>query len=134
MAENGFNEQGMQVIEGSFEVTDQIFGAASVDMVYAEPVEAGQYTIITASEVFAAGGIGSGYGSGIDDETLEEGEGVGMGGGGTSSARPVAAIVIGPGGVRVEPIVDVSKLGIAFISAMAGIFIAVGRMNCAAKQ
>ena len=42
-------------------------------------------------------------------------------GAGASTARPVAAIVIGPEGVKVRPIVDVTKLGIAAIGAWSAV-------------
>jgi uncharacterized spore protein YtfJ len=58
--------------------------------------------------------------------TDEEGEGDiesdmtggGGGGGGTSSGRPVAVISVGPDGVEVEPIVDVTKIGLALLTTI----------------
>jgi uncharacterized spore protein YtfJ len=46
---------------------------------------------------------------------------VGGGGGGTALARPVAAVIITPQGIRVEPIVDVTKISIAFFTAFGAI-------------
>ena len=46
------------------------------------------------------------------------GQGVGGGGGGFSTGRPVAAISIGPDGVHVEPIVDATKVALAFFTTL----------------
>ena len=43
----------------------------------------------------------------------------GSGGGGGSSGRPVAVIVVGPDGVEVKPIFDVTKFGLAVLTAWA---------------
>jgi uncharacterized spore protein YtfJ len=84
--------------------------------------------------------LGYGYGGGGGPETLPEGEkvegsedapsqpmgfGSGGGGGGSSVGRPVAVIHINADGVRVEPIVDVTKVGLAFLTMM-GTIMAIG--------
>jgi uncharacterized spore protein YtfJ len=46
------------------------------------------------------------------------GSGEGGGGGGRVLSRPVAAIVISPTGVRVEPIVDVTKIALAIFTTL----------------
>ena len=51
----------------------------------------------------------------------------GGGGGGGSSGRPVAAIVIGPDGVKIEPVVDVTKIGLAAIGAWLSIALLLAR-------
>ncbi|MGB8646333.1 MAG: hypothetical protein WCF84_13935 [Anaerolineae bacterium] len=102
---------------------EKILAAAQPGAVYAAPVVKDGYTIITASQIAAGGGYGFGMGTGTapanpnqPEETPGGGSGGGGGGGGFSTGRPVAAIVIGPEGVRVEPIVDVTRLGIAGIT------------------
>lgn len=91
--------------------------AAQPGTTYSAPVTAGAYTIITASEVR----LGSGFGSGSrhDHRPTELGEvdhhapphtAGGMGGGGGSVGRSVAVIIIGPEGVLVKPIVDITRL------------------------
>jgi uncharacterized spore protein YtfJ len=97
-------------------LVDRIFGAAHASAVYSEPVTAGAYTVITASEVTAGGGFGSGHG--ISPEPTG-GSGGGSGGGGGSSGRPVAVVVVGPDGVEVKPIFDATKLGLAVLTAWA---------------
>jgi hypothetical protein len=97
---------------------DKVFAAAQPGLVFSAPVVAGAYTIITASEVMAGGGFGVGGGSDQSptDNTTTAG-GHGGGGGGGASARPVAAIVIGPDGVKVKPIFDITKVALAGITA-----------------
>jgi uncharacterized spore protein YtfJ len=72
------------------------------------------------------GGLGAGFGSGVDETGTGGGGG---GGGGGSFGRPVALISIGPDGVEVQPIVDVTKVGIAAIAAVGALFMAWGRMK-----
>jgi uncharacterized spore protein YtfJ len=110
-------------------MADKIYAAAQPSAVFSAPVVSGPYTINTASEVAAAGGFGFGTGSGsrqASGETLPSGQPApiangGGGGGGGSTGRAVAAIVIGPDGVKVQPIVDVTKVGLAAIGAWLSI-------------
>jgi uncharacterized spore protein YtfJ len=98
---------------------DKITAAAQPNVAYNPPLEAHGYTVITASEVISSGGFGIGSG--------DQGGG-GGGGGGFSMSRPVATIMIGPEGVKVRPVVDVTKLAIACVSAWGAIAIALSRM------
>lgn len=101
---------------------ERIFSAARANAVFSEPVTSGNYTVITASEVSAGGGFGSGTGFGPAEKQTGEASqqasgGGGVGGGGASRGRPVAAIIVGPDGVTVQPILDVTRValsGIAF--------------------
>jgi uncharacterized spore protein YtfJ len=86
---------------------EKIWAAAQPGAVYSAPVTSGDYTIITASEVFAAGGYG------LDDEK-------GSGGGGVSRGRPVATIVIGPDGVKIQPVVDATRVALGVMAAVGG--------------
>ena len=131
--------------EQAMEVMDKLFAVAQPGAVFGKPVESGEYTVITAAEVKV--GMGFGYGSGggtgpaAEEETASEGEGEGAGaaagtgygggggGGGASGGRPVAVISIGPMGVRVEPVVDVTKLGLAFITALGSMLVMRNRMR-----
>ena len=63
----------------------------------------------------------------------EGGFGRGGGGGGGTTARPVAAIIMGPDGVRVEPIVDPTKIAIAFFTAFGAMMIALRKMRQASQ-
>ena len=127
------------VREMSEEFTEKIFGAAQPGTVFSAPVVSGNYTIITASEVMAGGAFGSGFGSGSVPATASAvqseapgsqdgtGSGGGGGGGGGSSGRPVAAIIIGPDGVKIEPIVDATKIALAAIGAWLSIALLLAR-------
>jgi uncharacterized spore protein YtfJ len=115
----------MDVIELTLE---RFLDTASVDLVYGDPVEHGDTLIIPTAEILAGLGFGVGSGSGSagkHDEEGEEGveggegygEGGGGGGGGRTFARPVAIVVSSPEGVRVEPVVDVTKIALGFLTA-----------------
>ncbi len=61
------------------------------------------------------------------------GAGGGGGGGAGAMARPIAAIIIEPEGVRVEPIVDVTKVVLAFFTMFGSLWVMLGQMRKAAK-
>ena len=120
----------------------RLFDVAQADTVFSEPITVGDRVVITAAEVTVGVGMGMGAGMGTDEgeegaETTEgktSGGGGGGGGGGGSQARPVATIIVGPSGVHVEPIVDVTKLGIAFFTALGAIFVAGSGMRKFSKK
>lgn len=120
------------------EFLQKIVNIAKPDHVFSHPVTAGDKTVITASETFAA--LGFGYGGGSSDRAGEAGEegnsaesshdqGGGGGGGGTILNRPVAAIAVGPDGIEVQPIIDPTKIIIAFFTAMITILTFMSRMK-----
>jgi uncharacterized spore protein YtfJ len=118
--------------DDAFEIIQDTLGeflqSASVEAVYGEPIQDGDTLIIPAAEVLTVMGfgVGSGSGKGFSKETkseedesdeISEGSGSGGGGGGRVLSRPAAVIISTPGGVRVEPVVDVTKLGLAALTA-----------------
>ena len=108
----------------ALDLVGRLLDVAGPGAVYAPPVVAGERTVLLASELTASMGVG--YGGGTD----EGGEsGGGGGGGGFAAGRPVAAVVIEPGGVRVEPVVDITKLGIALFTTLAAMFLAWSRVR-----
>lgn len=126
---DGAGEQGPKMLE-------KILAAAQPGAVFGQPVEAGGYTLITASEVTSGGGFGVGAASGPvptpdakrsppTEAPRPSGKqsigGSGFGGGGGSVGRPVAIIAIGPNGVTVRPVVDVTKVVLAALTASAAI-------------
>jgi uncharacterized spore protein YtfJ len=129
----------------AYEFMEKLYEVANPKAVYSEPVEVGEYTVITASEVHVMKGFGYGSGGGgattpATDEDAENGEeeqsigyGGGGGGGGTAAARPVAVIEIGPHGVRVEPVVDPTKIAIAFFTTILSIIAMGSKMKRAAR-
>ncbi len=124
-------------------VVEKLFDVTRPSSVYSEPVTAGDFTLITASEVSVGMGFGLGVGGGQgrggprqgmgEDEPELEGEGTGLGGGGggggASMARPVAVISVGPEGVQVEPVVDPTKIAIAFFTTLGSMFFMLSRMR-----
>jgi len=125
-----YQEQGQEWME-------KLLAAAQPGAVFGEPVTSGSYTVITASEIGAGGGFGYGVGGGMSPAATsgetpgekQEDSGGGIGGGGGSSGRPVAAIVIGPEGVRVEPVVDVTKIALAVFTTAGAMLMMLGRMR-----
>ncbi len=126
---------------------ERLFVAARSDAVYSQPVISGNYTVITASEVTAGGGFGSGAGFGPatspaqKERPVEEGSqaeqansgGGGIGGGGGSAGRPVAIIIIGPDGVVVKPVFDVTKITLAGITAGISMLAMLRKVRKASK-
>ena len=99
----------------------RLFDVYAPGAVFGPGVRAGEHTVITAAEVHVGMGVGYGSGSGSEGDT-GGGTGGGGGGGGASAGRPVAAILISPQGVRVEPIVDATKIALAFFTMLGAIF------------
>lgn len=120
------------------EIMDKFVDTASVDAVYGKPVKSGDLIIIPAAEVMCGMGFGMGMGFGIgpesehpsgessgesaDNEQAQEGgvpsggAGSGGGGGGYTFSRPVALVISSPDGVRVEPVIDRTKILIAALT------------------
>jgi uncharacterized spore protein YtfJ len=106
-----------------------------VGAVYGEPIQHGETLIIPAAEVLSGVGFGVGFGgaettsSGEGGVPVGESGGGGGGGGGRVFARPVAAIIATPDGVRVEPVVDVTKVALAALTAAGFIVSMLARMS-----
>ena len=148
---------GLSIIktqEQSLDLLEKLIATARPNAVFGHPITGGDYTVISASEVSCGMGLGFGGGGGdngaapsepvaeeitIEGETPEpkaaaaNGYGVGGGGGGFSTARPVAAISIGPDGVHVEPVVDVTKIGLAFFTTLGAMALMFSNMRKASK-
>lgn len=100
--------------------------AARVEAVYGKPVQNDATIVIPSAEVLSVLGVGLGHGGGV------RAGGGGGGGGGRVLARPVAAVVISPNGVRVEPIIDTTKIALAALTAagfMIGMLIRMNRLH-----
>ncbi len=109
----------MQVIQDTM---DQLLATADVNAVYGTHIRHGGQIIIPAAEVFAVAGFGIGSGTGTDKDG-GSGNGSGGGGGGRTFARPVAVVISDANGVRVKPVLDTTKLGLAALTA-AGFMLA----------
>jgi uncharacterized spore protein YtfJ len=132
-----FSTLAIKSQEQGKELMEKFLTVSQADAVFSHPVTASDHTVITAAEVSAAGGFGAGTGGGLDtassgeDEpgSVEGGAGGGSGGGGVFVGRPVAAIIIGPQGVRVEPIVDPTKIVLALLTTLGSMFFMLNRMR-----
>lgn len=98
----------------------RLFDVYQPGVVFSEPLTVGDNTVITAAEVHV--GMGVGFGGGSSRKRNDTGGG--GGGGGASMGRPIAAIIVGPKGVQVEPIVDITKIALAFFTTLGAIFMA----------
>ncbi len=105
-------------------VLDRLFAAADVRKAYGEPLRRGDLTLVPAAEVIAIAGFGMGSGSGARSSAAgaPRGQGGGGGGGGRTLARSVAVVVVSPEGVRVQPVVDVTKIALAALTAAGFVF------------
>ena len=104
---------------------------ASADAVFGEPVVNGNTTVIPCSEVVI--GMGMGSGGGPADENGKS-TGSGSGGGGGARSRPIAAIVINQNEVRVEPILDITRIVLASLATGAFMLLWIGRLSLMGRR
>lgn len=117
-----------QSIEFSSQAINKLFEAAGVDKVYGKPIKHGEVTVIPAAEVIAGAGFGAGSGHGPQENDNVIGAGSGSGGGGRALSRPVAVIVASPEGVRVESVVDPTKILLGALTASGFLLAMMSRM------
>ena len=110
-------EQGEQIHERLAVGLDKLMNV-SADRVFREPVRVGDTVVIPAAAIM----FGGGFGFGGDNENNGGG-----GGGGWNDGRPVAVIEAGPAGVRVRPIVDVTRIGLTIVAAALTVWRATRR-------
>ncbi len=106
--------EALEVVEVTL---DHFLDTADVSRSFGNPVQHGDTIIIPCAEVLTGLGFGTGYGSSNGEQGGISGGG-GGGGGGRTFSRPVAVIVASPEGVRVEPVVDVTKIAMAMFTAV----------------
>lgn len=111
--DTGGSTQAMDTIEGTLA---RFLDTADVKHVYGEPVQHGDTVVIPTAEVLTGLGFGAGYGTGTSEEG-EGGSGGGGGGGGRTLTRPVAVIVVTPDSVRVQEVIDPTKIALAALTA-----------------
>ena len=101
------------------QLLQQLVASGGANAAFGEPRTVGDRTIIPAAEVMRAFGFGMGSSPGRGPGTGHTSAGSGGGGGGGTRTRPVAAIVVGPEGVYVQPIVDMTQIWLAALTAGA---------------
>ena len=79
----------------------QIEGVLDSKSVVGEPLTVGEYTIVPLISIGFAFGVGTGTGK---SEEFIKGEGTGGASAGGGGVKPVAVVVIGPQGAKVEPL------------------------------
>lgn len=123
--------------EKANEIIGRLFETARPEGAFGPPVTQGEFTVITAAEVSVTMGLGYGGGGGTQQVESESeplrGFGSGGGGGGLATSRPIAAIEIGPQGVVVEPIIDVTKIVLAFFTALGAMAVMLTKINKAGE-
>ena len=122
-------ESGLEVFQDTME---EFLAAADVRVVYGEPIQHDDTTIIPTAEVLCGlgFGVGSGSGTSADENPDKPSQGFGGGGGGGRIlSRPVAVVVASPEGVRVEPVVDITKIALAGLTALGFMVGMVFRMS-----
>jgi uncharacterized spore protein YtfJ len=117
-----------QAIDMAQETLEVMLETASVDKVYGEPLVHEGTMIIPAAEVLAVAGFGAGYGAG-QSEDGEGGSASGAAGGGRTFSRPVALVIAAENGVRVEPVLDPTKIALTFITALGFMAATISRMT-----
>jgi len=131
------DEKAFELYTGSADkmtaLLDTFAHTARPENAYGEAVVAGEHTVIPAAEVSVSMGVGFGGGGGPcakgeEGQEPEMGQGMGGGGGGISMSRPVAMINIGPHGVSIKPIIDVTKITLAAVTALGSMLVFVGRI------
>jgi uncharacterized spore protein YtfJ len=119
-------------VQRSLEITDtnldKFLSVSSASAVYGEPIYHDDAVVIPAAEVLSGMGFGVGYGGTPETEDAGSQAGAGGGGGGYAFSRPVAVIIADGEGVRVEPVVDVTKIALAALTAMGFIFGTLARI------
>ena len=115
-----------QALDVAQETMETFIETADVSRVYGEPILHEETMIIPAAEVLAVAGFGAGYGAGGPQDS--GGEGGGAGGGGKTFSRPVAVVIADQSGVRVEPVVDPTKIALTFFTALGFMVATVARM------
>ncbi len=122
------NDPG-QAIDMVQETLETLLETADVNKVYAQPIQHGDTIIIPAAEVVAGMGFGAGYGTGGPLDEDGGGSGGGGGGGGKTFARPVAVIIADKNGVRVEPVMDPTKIALTALTAFGFIFGTIAKLR-----
>ena len=109
------------------ETMETFIESADVSTVYGEPIVHEDTMIIPSAEVLAFAGFGAGYGAGGPEDS--GGEGGGAGGGGHTFSRPVAVVIADKNGVRVEPVVDPTKIAMTFFTTLGFMVATIARMK-----
>jgi uncharacterized spore protein YtfJ len=104
------------VLSGAEQVSRAIERAAGGEGAVGPTTTLGDQAVIPLLETYATGGFGGGAGGGPAGEG-----GGGGGGGGMGRSRTIAVAVVGPDGVKIRPVVDVTALALPAAGAIAAL-------------
>jgi len=115
-ARDGISDQvahRIGILSGAEQVSRALERAASGEGAVGPTTTLGDQAVIPLLETYASGGFGGGAGSGV--------EGDGGGGGGVGRSRTIAVAVVGPDGVKIRPVVDLTGLALPAAGAIAAL-------------
>ena len=127
------NDPG-QAIDMVQETLETFLETADVNKVYAKAVEHEGSIIIPAAEVVPGWVLVPVMALAVHVNEDGGGSGGGGGGGGKTFARPVAVIIADKNGVRVEPVIDPTKIALTALTAFGFIFGTIARMRRGTKS
>jgi uncharacterized spore protein YtfJ len=107
------------ILSGAEQVSRALERAASGEGAVGPTTTLGDQAVIPLLETYASGGFGGGAGSGV--EGASGGGGGGGGGGGVGRSRTIAVAVVGPDGVKIRPVVDLTGLALPAAGAIAAL-------------
>lgn len=110
--------QMVGIVSGVEQVSRALERAGSGEGAVGPATAVGDRTVIPLIETFASGGFGGGTGGGVEGDG-----GGGGGGGGVGRSRTVAVAIVGPEGVTIRPIIDVTGLALPAVSAIAALLL-----------
>ena len=121
-ARDGISDQvahRIGILSGAEQVSRALERAASGEGAVGPTTTLGDQAVIPLLETYASGGFGGGAGSGV--EGASGGGGGGGGGGGVGRSRTIAVAVVGPDGVKIRPVVDLTGLALPAAGAIAAL-------------
>jgi uncharacterized spore protein YtfJ len=118
--ENGGRMLG--ILTSIEKLTNAIERASTGEGAVGPATTAGDRTVIPLVETYAQGGFGAGSGGGSEGEA-SGGSGGGGGGGGVGRSRTIAIADVGPDGVKIRPVIDVTGLALPAVSAVAALLL-----------
>jgi hypothetical protein len=125
-AKDGVSDQVARkigLLSGAEQVSRALERAAGGGGAVGPSTTVGDRAVIPLLETFASGGFGGGAGGGVQGDG-----GGGGGGGGIGRSRAVAVAIVGPEGVKIRPVIDVTGLALPAASAIAALLVsAAGR-------
>jgi uncharacterized spore protein YtfJ len=114
-------------IEGAEHLLDRLAEVTKIDAVFGPPIERDGVILITCSE--QAIGLGGGMSPAKPtDSPKKAGGNEGFGGGAGARGRPVAVVVMTHDGVKVKPIVNVTRVLFAQALMVGFVFLMASRL------